>query len=133
MEKAKIAIISLSILICSIFILFGGLFAASILDPSNPLKPLPNTQSLAQNVTVIIDYSNGSSPIQFDDVEGHNALEVLEEVAIVTFGIWGRLYVVAINGYSGNGWVYYVNENFPGFAAVHYDVQGGSVVKWIAV
>ncbi|MHC1592327.1 MAG: DUF4430 domain-containing protein [Candidatus Helarchaeales archaeon] len=136
MEREKIILIISTVVLCAVLIpsaivsfTYYGMMAAM----ANPALP-GNNGVAAQNVTVIIDYNNGSMPSSFYGVSGNNALDVLEAVATVTFDPrFGRAYVVAINGYHGGGWTYRVDGYSPPVAAIQYPVHDNSVVEWIAI
>ncbi|MHA1143165.1 MAG: DUF4430 domain-containing protein [Candidatus Helarchaeota archaeon] len=135
MEKEKIIIVILTGIIITAIVppaVIYFMYQNTLLSLSNP--PNGDGTYSAFNVTVTINYNNGSSPAVFYDIKGNNALDVLEAVATVTpHPVYGRAYIWAINGYYGNGWRYSVDGFFPSVAAIMYPIQNNSIVLWIAV
>lgn len=101
----------------------------------------PNMVKPAYNLTLYIDYGNGTVEKHFNlnltDVLNITVFDLLLKVAVVNYSWYGdAVFVDAINGVFNNEnnsnrwWQYWVNGELPMIAANQYYLENDSLVEW---
>lgn len=130
MNTEKVIFICLTIAIGATLIPFATMYVVYEADRIYRL----NTNPMATNITVTIDYGNGTIEDHFD-LTSKTILSALQTVAVVTIATssFGD-YVDAINGLFGDashGWTYQVNNVTIWDAASDYILENNDRVLWV--
>jgi len=93
------------------------------------------SQRVVQNLTLIVDYGNGTIKTQENfeltdfNTTAFDGLVEWTEAEYNDYGEMGIL-VVSIDGKIGN-WRYSINYDFPGISSDKYNLKDGDIIKWV--
>ncbi len=96
----------------------------------------PQTITTVQNISLTVDYNNGTIKEHFNfTLDGgkttvFDALDRWCDIEYEEFS-WGII-VRVIDGVGGD-WIYMVNNYSPGVGATAYPLNSGDIVKWLRV
>ena len=97
-----------------------------------------NPKDTVSNISLTVDYNNGTKKIKknFTLTDGKitvfDALVKWCEVEYDEYdssGFYNDYFVTSIDG-KGEGWTYYVNEEYVGIASNKYDLSNGDTIEW---
>jgi len=95
--------------------------------------PVNETQESVKEISLIVDYNNGSIKIRVNftldngKTTAFDALDKWCDIRYMDYG-WGII-VVEIDGVEG-GWIYLVNDYSPNVGALVWSLNDGDEVKW---
>ena len=111
---------------------FASFFVYSF---SLEVEEINKPQEIATDLTLIIDYGNGTIKTQENfDLTNYNttAFHALIKWCDVEYNEFGEMGILVenIDGIQGN-WRYSINGEFPGVSSNKYNLKNGDTVKWV--
>jgi len=122
------------------YILIGIIAIASftsffVFTSSLDVKEVNKPQRVASDLTLIVDYGNGTLKIIEDfELTDYNttAFDALIEWSEVEYKDYDEMGILVenIDGVKGN-WRYSINGDFPGVSSDKYNLKNGDTIKWV--
>ncbi len=113
--------------------LIGFSFFTILLMFNYSLYERPQTLSIVENISLIVDYNNGTIKEQYNfTLEGGKttAFDALNRWCDIEYEDFGWGIIVRIIDGVGGSWIYLVNNYSPGVGAAVYSLNDGDLVKW---